>query len=523
MKINELHPSPIILEAMYREADLPEHAGNPLINALPPFQRAIDMSNSFGRFPHICDIERKLPGPVRMQAVSRLNNYLEPLPAQLDVIEKIGLIVREGYTHRNPNNEEYRKALIKFYRRSMNGEICPIETSIPSTAPSFALFGVSGVGKSTVVERTLCYLPHVMVHKSHHFSQVVWVKIDCPPDGSLKQFALAFLDEMDSLLGEDYTREFGGGSADQLILAMAKVASFHHLGVLVIDEIQNLLDANGVGQEKMINFLVSLCNVVKIPLVFIGTPRALKLLGKNFREARRIGDHGVKIWDALDYGEDWRFFIDQLFKYQWTNRFTDCDENLRKVLYEQTQGIHALVVRLFQLAQLDAIRRGTECLTSDLFEKVAKENFKLIALMLVALSKGTFEEIDKYEDLLKKTINQSSKKVEAEGNLAILKGKKQESSQESAERMRAISAILAMGYEESLVQNIIADFYNNQPHLTSSSAVKLFLESIDQGPPNDNVLIGPSLSEIVKTSRAAGLSALDGLKNAGFIDSPKRG
>ena len=61
---------------------------------------------------------------------------------------KIGLVVRAGYTHRNPSDDAYRKSRVEFYRESMEENLRDRRLDAPSTAPSFALFGVSGVGAS---------------------------------------------------------------------------------------------------------------------------------------------------------------------------------------------------------------------------------------------------------------------------------------------------------------------------------------------------------------------------------------
>ena len=75
---------------------------------------------------------------------------------------------------------------------------------------------------------------------------------------------------------------------DELIVIVAKIAAKHHLGLFVVDEIQNLLVASGVGPAKMLNFFVTFVNVVKVPLFVLGTLKAQRFLRKLFREARRL-------------------------------------------------------------------------------------------------------------------------------------------------------------------------------------------------------------------------------------------
>src|SRR5258708_26549472 len=106
----------------------------------------------------------------------------------------MGLVIRDGYAYRNPARSDYRKAQIEFYRQSMEGAIVPITLPKPSTAPSFSVFGVSGMGKSSIVDRILSFYPQALVHPQYRrFMQLVWLKVDCPMDGSLQQLLLGIV------------------------------------------------------------------------------------------------------------------------------------------------------------------------------------------------------------------------------------------------------------------------------------------------------------------------------------------
>lgn len=465
------------LEAIYRPAGLPEHAGNPLIEALPPFRTAVDVIKAFGRYPHISAGERQLPKETRMQCVCRLDEYVEPLPKHFGLVEQIGLLIRAGYTSRNPLDPGHSKKMKEFYRRAMAGEILTISPTRRSTAPSMALFGVSGVGKSTAIERALAFYPQVLHHKEHGFFQICWLKIDCPLDGSLKQFLMAFLDKVDELLGSNWRRTFGRAkTVDELIGYVARVAAAHHLGLLVMDEVQNLLLASGVGQEKMLNFFVTLSNDVKIPYVTIGTPRGLALLNGVFREARRVSDMGGDIWDAFGEGGEWKHFVNGMWGYQWTKKPVELSPDLNRVLYDETQGITALVVRLFQLSQIEAIRTGTETLSPSLLHKVATQKFRVLAPMLAALRSKDEKEIRKYEDLLTNGLKSLGQDVDREAQLALLKAAKAESQTHViAEKTRAVSALVDMGTEESAAKKLVDDAFERQGLKTCTEAVVFIL------------------------------------------------
>lgn len=185
---------------------------------------------------------------------------------------------------------------------------------------------------------------------------------------------------------------------------MAHVANLHALGVLVIDEIQHLNKAK-IGPEALLNFLVTLVNTIGVPVILIGTLSAIPLLQENFRQARRASGLGSLVWDRIPKGKAWDYFIDQIWKYQWTRTPTEISPEIREVLYEESQGILDIVVKLFMLAQLRVIsigevRQGAEMLTARLFQQIAREDFQIVRPMLDALRQNDLKALSKYDDLL---------------------------------------------------------------------------------------------------------------------------
>ena len=143
-----------------------------------------------------------------------------------------------------------------------------------------------------------------------------------------------------------------------------------------------------------------------------------------------------------------------VWKYQWTAQFAPLTRPFRPAC-TGTRRIHALVVRLFQLAQLRAIRDGTECLSEALIDDVALSKFKLVAPMLEALRTGDKKAIEQYEDLLNKGLTELSEDVESAAKLALLKAQAQSRNQSSAERLHTVSALIAMGFEQDRAQEVV--------------------------------------------------------------------
>ena len=139
------------------------------------------------------------------------------------------------------------------------------------TAAGFTIIGMSGVGKTSAVTNVLALYPQVIEHIKYKdftivLKQAVWLKIDCPHDGSVKGLCMEFFEAIDRAMGTNYFEPHGkrSNTIDIMMIRMAQIARLHCLGVLVIDEIQHLNTATGGGKEKMLNFFVTLVNTIGV-------------------------------------------------------------------------------------------------------------------------------------------------------------------------------------------------------------------------------------------------------------------
>jgi hypothetical protein len=310
----------------------------------------------------------------------------------------------------------------------------------------------------------LSFYPQLISHSApHSFYQIVWLKLDCPLDGSLKQLLRAFIGRIDHMLGTNYSEKTKAKTVgvDELVVLVAKIAAQHHLGLFVIDEIQNLLVAPGVGPAMMLNFFVTLANDAKIPFCVVGTSRAKTYLEALFRESRRLSGHGSAFWDRMIPGEEWDHFLKALSEYQWTAKPVDLSEpKLSKALYFHAQGIRDLVVRLSQLCQLHAIRDGSERISVALINEVASEKFVLLKKPLDALRSGDPKKVEQYEDLLSSGLLQLRSQVEAEDKQGVLEQIRTDEKKRKSDRIRLVSNLVKSGADERAAQRIVDALYS---------------------------------------------------------------
>lgn len=387
---------------------LPEYERNPFIARLPSLQTQLQLQNSMAARPQFNVQERAYPASLRKHCIMRLGRYFEPLERQLQLAERFGMLLRQGYIGRNPLTHDYIRHLQNGAER-INAKSLTITTRQPveNTASSFALVGCSGIGKSKAIEKVLHQYQQCIQHiEPFSLIQITYLKLDCPHQGSPKQLCINFFSAVDKLVGTNYFNAYGSRRAgvDEMMVHMAHVANLHALGVLVIDEIQHL-NKTKVGPDALLNFIVTLVNTIGVPVILIGTLSAIPLLQENFRQARRASGFGSLVWDRMPNGKPWDYFIDQLWKYQWTCESTEITPEIKSVLYDESQGILDIVVKLFMLSQLRVVgigevRRGPERLTPELFRKVAREDFRIVQPMLAALRSNDTKALLKYDDLL---------------------------------------------------------------------------------------------------------------------------
>jgi hypothetical protein len=390
-----------VVEAEYHCSPIPGYQGNPLIEALPPILTAAEAIEQLHYEPEYEEAFRSLPTELRLHLLHDALRFFKPLPVHVELEQRMSRVVRAGYQGRNP--------LAHGFRRQM--EAClQGQTTHPlsqTRSQGFTMLGVSGVGKTTAAEGILSLYPQVVAHRSYQgqpFShlQVVWLKLDCPYDGSIRGLCLNFFQAMDGLLDTAYYRYHarnGRATTDEMLPAMARVSAIHSLGVLVIDEIQHLSESRSGGANRMLNFFVHLVNTIGMPVVQVGTPKAQAILTGEFRQARRGAGQGDLVWNRIQPGVIWDLFVKALWRYQFTHHKSLLTPELSQCLYHETQGIVDLAVKVYMLAQIRAMTTGHEQVTEALFHSVATDSLRLAQPMLAALRSGDPMKLSQFEDI----------------------------------------------------------------------------------------------------------------------------
>ena len=386
--------------AAYLTQQIAAYRGNPFIEALPPILTENQAITALSHFPSYDPGERDLPSHLRLHALQTINSVFVTLPVHLDLEQRFSRMIRGGYVNRNPADPTYWKNLTsRLDNLSLSNAV--IANSARPVPSGFTIIGFPGVGKSTSVEAVLSLYPQVIFHTRYgkselHLAQVVWLKLECPFDGSPRGLCISFFRTIDQLLGTNYERHFAGGRRiiDELLLNMISVAGIHGLGVLVIDEINRLSGCKSDNAQKLLSFFVQLTNTIGIPVVKVGTYKAKTVLSGEFHQIRRGTGQGDLVWDRLQE-EDWiasssgkneqplgvwQLLVESLWDYQYTRVNCALTKELAHVLYDETQGITDFAAEVYMLAQIRAIvtaaKPSTEKITTDIIRSVARDSLR---------------------------------------------------------------------------------------------------------------------------------------------------
>jgi hypothetical protein len=427
--------------AEYLTQEVPQFRDNPLNEALPPTLPPREITEYLLQLPPYSDKDCEMSQVARLQMTETAREFFVPNGKHMMVYYAVINMIRRGYVRRNPVLWGYWKQQhqnIKSFLKAIKEKPFP-----NSRARGLAIVGSGGTGKSTTIEKILQSLPQVITHVSYKgqdfiMKQLVWLKLDCPRKGSLRELCVNFFRAADEVLDTQYEKRYAGNShrtLEDLIAGIVRVAANHCLGIIVIDEIQDLSEARSGGDITMVNFFVHLENAIGVPFALIGTQDAIPILSAQFRQTRRVSEQGYYFWDRMsevepeieEFEDDddddeeaaarpdisievstdqceedvqektprpdpvWKNFVETLWTYQYVKKPRMLKQNVVEdkcahALYRVAKGIPAVVQTVFVLTQQLAILTEEERITTRLIHETA---MKVSAKLLIPLE-GTF-------------------------------------------------------------------------------------------------------------------------------------
>ncbi|WP_203247662.1 ATP-binding protein [Sporosarcina beigongshangi] len=522
--------------AMYQEQGLIDYKGNPLIEALPFILSREEAFDQLSFLPPYHKNERNLSIQHRYHALLRLTQFFQPIGQTLELEQRFSRLIRYGYVNRNPLQKQHIQVLNELHDKLINKDELVLSPDIRTSASSFTLIGFPGIGKTSAIERIVSLYPQVILHQHPiNIIQIVWLKLNCPHDGSLKTLCMNFFQKIDMLIGTNYYERYGRkiNSISSMVIRMGQIARLHSIGVLIIDEIQHLLSAKGSASEPMMNFFVTLVNEIGIPVMFIGTMKAKALLQKDFRQARRSSGQGDMVWQQMNKDDNWNVLITSMWDYLWTKESVELNEEMNEIIYKESQAIIDVAIKLFILAQSRAIESGMEKVTPQLIRKVAKEDLMIMRPLLDALESGNVSEIAKYEDIIPMDIEEYIENripiIDIKQQAQIKKEKIKQTGlmKEVTNQEKLIISLVSMGIDAEIAENATKYVMKKSPDLTIKELMIEVIQYIDRMDEKKqskrNIKNKPAnnkLQIIIENGKKNKKSAYEALMDKGYIKNP---
>ncbi|WP_404391376.1 ATP-binding protein [Pseudoalteromonas phenolica] len=411
----------------------PTCKGNPLIEGLgyPMLQDEVEKAcdNEVTKMGSLNDIPVQYHSYYARSAIDNLADCYITRDEAYALYEKIRRMIEAGYKNRNPvkpviknqmftaihqDGKEQQEA---FHLKAITGQ--DIDSMLTANG-SFLLAGLSGAGKTSMMLRILKLIPRELYHTTYLSSdgeevkieqlQIPYIYVQIHNRKGQKAFLKGVIEAIQVATKIPYlTRDVkNGDSVDDLIRLVRKLMLKHNVGILVIDEAQNIAPDVAADKDKKvlggnektsISFIEEIFNRIGVPLFFIGTLSTLKLFGKEVTICRRtIKDGSLMLLGAEVDDDFWNRFFNQINLSQLLDGKHDSEDHLKRHLHTLTQGIPAIAISLMRatLSHMSKFGKGEQGMTIKALSHVFRQQFSELQKPLKALKN---EKYHMYEDL----------------------------------------------------------------------------------------------------------------------------
>ena len=348
-------------------------SGNPYLDAMPDMLSPEQFVQAVASYPPIPYDLAEMASEERRGLLPSLSSLYVPMPYQYAIYDTLYRAIATTY----------RTADVVESTRAINAYYCGRDTNYATQADSGSILGVPGCGKTATVRRCLSTMPQVIEHTEYHGQpcygkQVLWLHVECPSDCSVKTLGYNIMVALDKAIGSHYldsTQGLRSASASAIATQVKILLANNHVGLLVVDEIQNaVLTARKNRQEKpLLRFLVELTNETMTSIYFVGTPMAEELFVSQEHLKRRT--RGIRLAPFKPDGA-YLEFVSRIWPYQYTWQLAELTTSLTNKLHDCSGGIPAYIIKIFGESQVQALLQGHSCID----EKVIQRAVEMLAI-----------------------------------------------------------------------------------------------------------------------------------------------
>ncbi|MCQ5145142.1 AAA family ATPase [Enterocloster bolteae] len=347
---------------------------NPFLEAMPEL---MDKEVFFGKIASLPPMPynlMELSGEERRRYLPVLQSLYYPMDYMYNIYDMLYRAVTATYTSRTTMDSIRQMNIIHEDFRGGFGNAV-----FSTQGDSGSILGVPGIGKTSTIRRCLGLMPQVIVHtkykdKPFYERQITHLIVECPSDCSVKTLAFNIIEAVDRAIGSQYyenAARLRSNSASSLATQVKIICLNHHIGLLVIDEIQNAVTTAQKNKQvkPLVKLLVELTNDTNTSVYFVGTPLAEELFLSQEHLKRRT--RGLRLL-PLKPGGLYREFLKVIWAYQFTRKRVELTDRLANVIYDYSGGIPAYICKIFQEAQVQAILTGKEIVDEPTIMRAVK-------------------------------------------------------------------------------------------------------------------------------------------------------
>ncbi|MGX5203440.1 AAA family ATPase [Aliikangiella sp. IMCC44632] len=275
------------------------------------------------------------------------------------------VLILTSYEDRNPfsiGNSKLQYEVTEAIRKSTSFFNSNLGTK--TTAPSCVISGLSGISKTTTIRSVLSLIPQRIDHQSYKDNffkqtQLVYVSFDCPASPSMKAFALNFFQAVDQAIGTSYFNTWLNRdrySTEAHLWAIRETVLTHHIALVHIDEIQNILKLARSKDSPSLVYIESLFNKFGVSVVLSCTSDALTLFDSKSSETknsydittsrRLMSDSQIEFKPLKVDSRDFISLFNAFFSKHTSIRKCEPPIEFKQYFHDRTCGIPAFIAKL---------------------------------------------------------------------------------------------------------------------------------------------------------------------------------
>ncbi len=425
----------MIHQAIYTESKVNIYRNNPLIECLPVIENEADFNEAIYTKTEFPSDFWSYDSFLAMDFFSELEVAYLPHPSAWTLYRHFIQQIKSGYRSKSPTHKSGQKFINTYITHGDS----VLEYAIPKRNKALAgkakcsfAMGISGVGKSEVINTVLNCIPQVIRHREYKsvpliMDQLVWISIDVSASNSLKGLALNFFYALDEKLGTSYASEHRSlrSPVDFYIGTIRELCAKHMIGFVHIDECQHLLKSIKSGESATLEHLESLFNRIGIPMLMTSTPEGAKLFFSNngavspkVQNVRRLMSERVYGFEPIQVDSKfYSAFFELFLPAELFNGSEVLTQEFKNYVHYLTFGIHAITARLLRLffeaahklrLTPDVAKEGEYI---SLLDKVYSQHFEAISAAINNLRQNEAQE---YEYL----VQEESRSTSEQGRLS---------------------------------------------------------------------------------------------------------